>query len=186
MDIGDNCSCKCVQLAVLTGIPSEEIKVGHQFRWGKGTFRVDSVGKDEAQICRLAEHEIKSDGGFSYVETPTQFEDKERFHELDFWENPNPTTEGPSGGYPPFTKPKTGPIDLLGLPALGLPADVNKPAQSVSERVEVLGPSKVSDRPPLRYTPDINEIAPDDRKFSASTIEIAQQLLKTTSLEDVK
>lgn len=179
MNVGDNRSVACTQLAVLTGVPSNEIKAGHQFRWGKGMFRVDSVGNNEAHICRLASHEIKSDGGFNYVETPTQFEDKERFHELDFWTDPNPTTEGPSGGYPPFTKPKTGPISPPGLPA-----DVKNPAQSMSERVDVLGPSKVSERPPFRRIPDINEIAPDDRKFSA--IEIAQSLLKTISLEDQK
>lgn len=162
MNIGANQSVKCIQIAVLTGIPAEEIKQGHVFPWGKGQFRVDSITGDDAQISRLASHEIKADE-MSWKETPTQFEDSERFHELDFWESPNPLTEGPSGGFPPFNQPKTGPVSPPGLPA-----DVKEPATMVVEKVDVLGPERKSPRPPARRLDPVGEPSPDDRIWSST------------------
>jgi len=167
MNLGNSKTVKTAVIAVLDGTPTEEIKNGMTFRCGPQRFRVDTVSGDDANITRIGALEVSADGGESFTDTPTKFEDKERFHELDVFESPQVLTEGPSGGYPPFSKPKTGPVMTPGLPA-----ENKNPAQSIVEKVDVLGPERKSPRPPpLRSTP-VNEPTPDDRRWSSMAVRV--------------
>jgi hypothetical protein len=89
VDIGTSIPVKCVQLAILTGHPSDEIQGGHSFAWGKGMFTVESVSGDEAIIRRLASQEIQALDQ-TKVLNPSQF------HELSMWENPGAELENPT------------------------------------------------------------------------------------------
>jgi hypothetical protein len=88
LDVGTSLPVKCVQLAVLTGCPSNEIQGGHSFAWGKGMFQVESVSGDEAIIRRLASHEIRGLDQ-TKVLNPSQF------RELDMWQDPGPEHGNP-------------------------------------------------------------------------------------------
>lgn len=167
MNLGNSKTVKTAVIAVLDGTPTDEIKNGLIFRCGPQRFRVEAIAGDDANITRVGALEAVADGGMSYKETPTKFEDKERFHELDVFQNPNPLTEGPSGGYPPFSKPKTGPVTTPGLPA-----ENKNPAQSIVEKVDVLGPERKSPRPPPFRSIQINEPTPDDRRWSSLAIRL--------------
>jgi len=89
LDVGVSIPVKCVQLAILTGRPSDEIEGGHSFAWGKGMFQVESVNGDEAIIRRLASQEIKALDQ-TKVLNPSQF------RELSMWENPGAEIENPT------------------------------------------------------------------------------------------
>jgi len=89
LDVGVSIPIQSVQLAILTGRPAEEIQCGHSFRWGKGMFRVESIGGDESVIIRLGSKEIRA---LSEIDTMNPNAD---FHELNFWKNPGPQLDEP-------------------------------------------------------------------------------------------
>jgi hypothetical protein len=65
VDIGQSVTLDGNQLAVITGIPVDELsqKPGHMFSWGKGRFRLHSVDGKHGTITRLSGCDADSDRG---------------------------------------------------------------------------------------------------------------------------
>ena len=93
-EVGSAIPVKSVQLAILTGMPMDELKAGHEFRWGKGMLKLESIGPEDANIKRLA-----------FDQTNTM--NPSQFHELDAWSDATPELENPLKNMKPnrFTDP---------------------------------------------------------------------------------
>lgn len=136
LNVGDSIPVQCLQLAILTGHPSDEIQAGHSFAWGKGMFQVEAVNGEEATIRRLASQEIRALDQ-TKVLNPSQF------HELDTWQNAGPQIDEPGRSQQTGTF-----LD---------PTDPQRKGGDVEPKNQVFPRELKSPRPALREPPVVDD-----------------------------
>jgi hypothetical protein len=77
-----------MELPIMTGHSYDQLRTGHAFQWGKGMFKIESIGDNESTLVRMGSQDIISFDQTNVL-NPSQF------HELDTWTTPGPQLEEP-------------------------------------------------------------------------------------------